>query len=205
MSPQDAAYLRMPVDDGEELVRIVQCHGIQPAAAHRDRLVVHAHQGVRVGRTGQQTVEFLQAFRGEVRALAAGDGGVEKNEMPATVVQVCFEPAQPAVSQPAQQLPLVVIAGQAVDRQPQLAEIGKDACIGGRRRRVGQIAGSQYQVRRQVPVRHVGNDRLQRLLRVQAKQAPVGIVKQVGIGNLQYLDGPCGCCFATDRFPPAGL
>ena len=66
-----------------------------------------------------------------------------------------------------------------------------------------QVAGCQHQVRRQVPVRHIGYDRLQRLLRVQAKQAPVGIFKQVSIGNLQYLDGPFGCAFVTDRFPPA--
>jgi hypothetical protein len=46
MSPEDATYLWMVLDDCEELRCIVNGHGIQPFAACRYRLVMQADEGV---------------------------------------------------------------------------------------------------------------------------------------------------------------
>ena len=66
------------------------------------------------------------------------------------MVQLGFEPAQAAIDRRIQQGALIMIAGQTVDRQSEPAEVGGYPFVRGRGGHMGEVAGREYQVSRQV-------------------------------------------------------
>ena len=88
--PNDAADLRMPIDDGKECVRVIKCHGIQPLAAHLDWLMVQAHERMGIRCRLQVRFQYLQVFFSQVGSIMVGDSRVEEDEMPVAIMAMFY-------------------------------------------------------------------------------------------------------------------
>ena len=86
VAPGDAAHLRMPVEDGEERLRIEQAEGVEARRLHAHRWMVQADQCVVVA-VGLERGFETREFCGAQLALAVvrlGEPRVEHDDGPAT-------------------------------------------------------------------------------------------------------------------------
>lgn len=122
VAPDDAAHVRMSVDDFEELGRILQAHPIQPAAGHRHRLMVQTHERMPIPCRGKSRLQLAQALRAEPAGSGPGDRAVEQHDAPEAKVDGPPHHERRAVELAAHRLRLVVVAGQTQHRHSQAVE-----------------------------------------------------------------------------------
>jgi hypothetical protein len=142
MAPHHGADMGVRFDDAPKRFGFGETHGVQPAAAHEDRVMVQAHHGV-FGRTGQRGVEPRKFGWAKAAADVPGIVTVEHDELPAVHFMRAANLKRCAAEFLAHGLGLVVIARNAQHRFLQGAEEAAKAQITGAVV-LHQIAGDQH-------------------------------------------------------------
>ena len=92
MTPQHATDVRVVADDGEKLVGVLQPHGIEPATAHLDRVMVQADQNVMIPVGIQYSGQMGQLRRSNATAGAMFNPRVEHDDQPASELGLAADP-----------------------------------------------------------------------------------------------------------------
>jgi len=182
VTPHHRPNVPMRVDHAPELIAVREADGVDPAAAHLDRMMVQAHHGM-LRRTRQRAIEPLQFLRRQASADVAGIAAVEQYELP-PVGRVGSAHLE---RRPAERLAhgdgLVVISRDAEHRLLRTAEDAAETQITGRIV-LNQVA--RHQQRRVVGHACVGlvEHLAQACIRHHAAQRAGGAAVQVRIGYL---------------------
>lgn len=122
MTPYDAANVAMPVDDIQELVGILQPDMVEPAARHRHRMMMQTNERMPLWRAREGRLQGSELLRAEAAARRPRHGAVEQHDSPQPEIDVSADDERRAIELASHCLRLVVIAGQAENREPQRSE-----------------------------------------------------------------------------------
>ncbi len=185
VSPDDASDARTGVDDLEEVIRIVQRHAVQPPTAHRHRVMMHADQNVFGCRCGQPPFETLQLLVAEPPAVVSASAGVEHDQTPFAVIDRATDAERRFAQNLGHQAGCIVVAGDAVHRNPEWLKRLAKALVTGARLVLDEITGRQNDIGRLRVGQRVIDDRTERVEGVHAPHARVYLSVQVRIGQVQ--------------------
>ena len=150
---------------------------------------MHEQQDVRrIGglESPRHTVELMAV---EVAVHPARHLRVEKHEEPAAVPRRRGVTHAVGVQVACHERTVVMIAGEGIDRHVETGEAIVQAAIGGCARIVGEVAGGHHQLAVAMSGQAVCQHGVEALLRVHAPQRGARIVEQMGVRELQHLEG----------------
>src|SRR5690606_39706606 len=82
VAPEHATDLRVAVDDLEERRRVAQADAVEPRAAHRQGLMMHAEEDVPAGAPRERVLERAEAQRTQAARVLAREVSVEQHDRP---------------------------------------------------------------------------------------------------------------------------
>ena len=122
VTPHDRADVPVPVDDIEEFSGVVEANLVEPAAGHRNRMVMQRDQRVQVVCRAQRRVERSKSLLGQMTTSGAGQTAVEQHDAPAAEINVTFSDERLAAQLALEHSGLVVIARDAHHRHAERTE-----------------------------------------------------------------------------------
>jgi hypothetical protein len=190
MTANDAAHVRMCVDDAPESGRVAQRDAIEPRAPHRQRVVVHCNEHVLAGVLGQRFAQALQPRGTEPAGVLAGEEGAQQYDRPWAATQLAAELKRAAAEDLAQQLRIVVVPRYRVDGYAERLEHAAKALVTGAALVLHDVARCKDRVHGPTHIalrmREHGE---QRCVSRDAPHAAIGGRMQVGIADLEDRQG----------------
>src|SRR4051812_18479275 len=187
MAPGHRAYLRMAVDDRPEFVGVREADVIQPAAVHRDRMVMQAHQRMALARHAQFLVELGEHLDRDAAAGLVGYDAVEQHDAPRADVGRAVEFERTPRERGAHLRHEVVIAGDAQYGFAEAAEDPPEMLVAASVI-LHQVAGDQDGIGNRHVARRISQRALERFERVDAAQRARGVAEQMRVGELDDSD-----------------
>ena len=190
MAANDAADLRVRVDDAPERRGVAQCDAVEPRAAHRQRVMVHRDEHVLARVRGERLTQALQPRGAQAAGVLAGEERAEQHDRPRAVAQLAAELERAAREDLAHELRIVVIAGNRVDGHAERLERCAKALVTGAAFVLHDVAGGEDRVDGPAPIAlRVLEHGEKRRVRRHAAHAAVGGRVQVRIADLQDREG----------------
>ena len=180
----------MPVEHGEQFLRVRQADEVAPGAADDDRVMVQADQRMARRVVAECRLECRKFALGEFAIVFVGVRRIEEHDLPAVGNKPPADVEAVARQHRGERRRMVVIAGQTVDRRTEPAGQRLEAAIARRRAVLRQIARREHNVGR------LGadalDDRRKRRMGVDLAQPPVRLGEQVAVGDLDEMQAVFG-------------
>ena len=190
MAPEHTAYLTVPVHDPQELLRIAQTERVQPRAAHGQRMMVYADQGVLQGMLLKCCVQAREAGGSQGATDLALQVRACQDQTPPTEAGVAADLDPRPCQAFLHQLRIVVVARDAIRRRTEGFERLPETPVPGPALVVNDVSGDHDGVRRPARVvLGVREHRPQGGLGIDAAVNPVHSGKEVSVRDLQQHDG----------------
>jgi predicted O-methyltransferase YrrM len=189
VAPGDAADLRVPVEDGEEWLRVEQAEGVESCRLHAHRRMVQAHERVAVAVRLERGLEPRELPRAEpaLAVVRLGEPRVEHDDDPAAQNPHAAHLEGRVGQSPFELVGDIVVAGDQQHRCAEVVEGQLEAAVG-----FGvvlhEVAGDGDRVGGQVAAARQRKAGLEAWQRAHAAQAGAGVRHQVGVGELQQSD-----------------
>ncbi len=188
MSPDHGTYVGMRVHDLPELGRVGQTDAVKPAAAHRDRMMMQAHQSM-VVHAVQRFRETIQFLPGQTATHRASFITVQHDDLPPLRAEGSADLEWLAGQFRAHGIGDVMIAGNTEHRASQVLEQAAEAGVPGRIV-LDQIAtdhdGRMIRAGCEGLLHHLAQGQVG----LHAAQPAIGTTIQMWVGELQ--DFHCG-------------
>ena len=148
MPPHDATHVRMGIDDLQKLCGVAQTHAVEPGAAHRQGLMVHADHDMLAHVVLEGRAEPVKPLLAEAARIFAREKRVEKDERPVAEPHITTDLEGRDVEQLVHELGVVVITRQAEHGHAEPLRLEAESLVARPALVLDDIAGDQNRIGR---------------------------------------------------------